>query len=102
MAGDGDGCVDTGVHVGGMGWCGGAQDARRVPGVAQHDAKRNDALQTRDRCGHRLREGPGSAAHHSPSARAAPRPGHTVALSLSARALSRLMLRRERSERLEA
>ena len=34
-----------------------------VPGAAQHGAKRNDALQTRDRYTHRLRDGPGSAVH---------------------------------------
>jgi len=33
------------------------------PGAAQREAKRNGALQTRDRCSHRLRNGPGSAVH---------------------------------------
>ena len=50
----------------------------RVPGAAQHGAKRNDALQTRDRQEHRLCEGPGSAAHRFAIARAAPHPGHVT------------------------
>jgi hypothetical protein len=37
----------------------------RVPGAAQREAERNGALQTRDRSRHRLRDGPGSAMHHS-------------------------------------
>src|SRR5580700_321602 len=56
----------------------------RFPGAAQHEAKRSDALQTRDRYGRRVRGDPGSAVHrHSASkdARkraygAAPRPGN--------------------------
>src|SRR3982074_2362996 len=47
-----------------------------VPGAAQQEAKRNDALQTRDRYVHRARYGPGSATHRSTSFRAASRPGH--------------------------
>ena len=37
---------------------------------------RNDALQTRDRYTHRLRDGPGPAVHRFAIARAAPHPGH--------------------------
>ena len=48
----------------------------RVPGAAQHGAKRNDALQTRDRYAHCLRDGPGPAVHRFAIARAAPHPGH--------------------------
>src|SRR4029077_8757951 len=48
----------------------------RVPGAAQHGAKRNDAQQTRDRYTHRLRDGPGPAMHRFAIARAAPHPGH--------------------------
>src|SRR5580698_10491458 len=35
----------------------------RFPDAAQHGAKRNDALQTRDRYGRRVRDDPGSAVH---------------------------------------
>ena len=47
----------------------------RVPGAAQREAKRNDALQTRDRP---VRGGSGSAVHRSTSFRAAPHPGHVA------------------------
>ena len=90
MAGNCDWCVDAGVHVGGMGKVRGVA-LSGVTGAAQHEAKRNDALLTPisglpeigthirasrvnptcvDRYEDRLREGPGSAAHHSPMARA--------------------------------
>src|SRR5580704_434121 len=55
------------------------------PGAAQHGAKRNDALQTRDRyklgataseLQRRVRDGPGSAVHRYASLRAAPHPGN--------------------------
>jgi len=36
----------------------------RFPGAAQHEAKRNDALQTRDRYKFRVQSDPGSAVHH--------------------------------------
>jgi hypothetical protein len=39
---------------------------------------RNDALQTRDRYTHRLRDGPGPAVHRFAIARAAPHPGHVT------------------------
>jgi hypothetical protein len=38
---------------------------QRVPGAAQHGAKRNDAPQTRDRSKGGVWNGPGSAVHHS-------------------------------------
>src|SRR5512139_3864103 len=44
---------------------------------------RNDALQTRDRCTHRLRDGPGPAVHRFAIARAAPHPGHVTRASIS-------------------
>src|SRR6478752_10767066 len=71
----------------------------RVPGAAQHGAKRNDALQTPisglpeigtqicasrvnptcvDSYAHRLRDGPGPAVHRFAIARAAPHPGHVT------------------------
>jgi hypothetical protein len=37
---------------------------RRFPGAAQHGAKRNDALQTRDRYKLEVCYDPGTAAHH--------------------------------------
>src|ERR1700745_1850997 len=48
----------------------------RVPGAAQHEAQRNDALQTRDRYGLRR-----SRISDAPlrCARAASRPGHVIA-----------------------
>ena len=48
----------------------------RVPGAAQREPEASDALQTRDRYTHRLRDGPGPAVHRSAIARAAPHPGH--------------------------
>ena len=36
----------------------------RFPGAAQHEAKRNDALQTRDRNTLGVWNDPGSAVHH--------------------------------------
>jgi hypothetical protein len=42
--------------------------ANCFPGAVQHEAKRSDAPQTRDRNGHRAQSDPGSAVHrHSAS-----------------------------------
>ena len=46
-----------------------------VPGAAQHGAKRNDALQTRDRTGP-WRSRISGAALRASALRAAPHPGH--------------------------
>ena len=50
-------------HDGEGGRVSGEANAQRFPGAARHEAKRNDALQTRDRRKHGGREGPGSAVH---------------------------------------
>ena len=51
---------------------------RCFPGAARHEAKRNDALQTRDRYTRRARSDPGSAVHRYASLRAALHPGNQI------------------------